>query len=50
MVSKASDKDNVGSEVDKEKARPWTKREMEEAEPLPLPTVDDDEDKAPKRQ
>ena len=55
MGSKPSDEDSQGDEtkrreriddagnVSKEsKSRKWTKKEMEEAEPLPLPDIPDD--------
>ena len=42
-------KGNKGS-PDQTKEIPWTKEEMEEAEPLPMPTLDDeDETKEPKK-
>jgi hypothetical protein len=40
-MTDAPDKDkNIRSPETVEPARPWTKEEMEEAKPLPLPTVD----------
>lgn len=39
--------DNIGSE--EQKRRDWTKREMEEAEPLPIPEIPDDEEEIKKK-
>lgn len=42
-VETDSDSGNIQAPSEKKKAKPWTSREMEEAEPYPLPEVPDGE-------
>ena len=48
-MSDTDDKDDNSSSPKEPKKKPWTRKEMEEAEPLPLPSVDDEEPKKSKK-